>query len=62
MQMGGAVPGSFVPILLARNAPLPRPVESPVMASAQGNLGIAAAARQMRRLFGPCGGADRRDV
>ena len=51
-QMGEASPEKFVPILRVQNA----------LASAQGSLGIAAAARQMRRLLGPMGKSVRLDV
>ena len=33
-----------------------------MLPSLQGNVGMAAVARQMRRLFGPAGGAVRQDV
>ena len=36
--------------------------KSPVLASVQGDLGISAVARQMRRLFGQRGGFARQDV
>ena len=36
--------------------------KSLVLGAVQGNLGISAVARRMRRPFGPCGGAVRQDV
>ena len=45
-----------------RTAPPPRPGKSLLLASVKGNLGISAISQQMRRLFGPRGGAAWGDV
>ena len=45
-----------------RDASLSRSEKSAVVASVQGNLGVSAAARQIRRLLRPRGGAAREDV
>ena len=55
MKMGGPSPGTFLSDLRMKNAPLSRTEKSPVLATAEGSSGIAAAARQMRQLFGPTG-------
>ena len=62
MQMGGSLPGAFVPVLRVQDAPLSRPDISRVLASAQGNVGIAAAAGRMRRESGPVASAVRRTL
>ena len=62
MQMGGGSPGDFGSALCMRDASLARSSKSLALAGLQGNLGISAAARQMRRLCGPCGGIARQDV
>ena len=51
-KWGFRSPGTSVSILRIKNAPLFRTDKSPVLASAQGNFGIAAAARRTRRSFG----------
>ena len=62
MQMGGGVPETFAWARCAQDPALTRSEKSLALAGAQGNLGISAVARQMRRLFGPRGGAARRDA
>ena len=44
LQMGGSSPETFVSILCIQKACLPRTDESLALASAQGDLGVAAAA------------------
>ena len=51
-QISGSTPRTFVSIPCMQNASLSQSDKSLVLASAQGNLGMAAAARKMRRLFG----------
>ena len=60
--MEGGFPEGFVSILFAHNASLPENGKSSVLASIRSTLAFAAAARQMRRLFGSCGSAARQDV
>ena len=62
MRMGRGPPKTSALALFMQNAFLSRPGKSLGPASETGNLGIAAVARQMRRLFGPFGGAFRQDV
>ena len=62
MQMGGSPPETFVSIFCMQNASLSRADKSLELASAQRNSGVAAAARQMRRFFGPMGSVARQDV
>ena len=62
MQTEGASAGILASAHLLQNASHLRSEKSPVLASAQGNLGISAVAREMRRLFRPCGGVARQDV
>ena len=62
MQMGGAFPGALAHVLRMRNAALPRAEKSSILAGAQGNVGFPAVAEQLRRLFGPRGGAAHQDV
>ena len=62
MRLEGAPPETFASAPCKKNAFLPQSEKSLVLASAQGNLGVPAVARQMRRLFGPRGGAVRQDV
>ena len=57
--MGGLRPAAFVSILRMRDALLFRAGESLASASARGNLVMAAAAVQTRRLFGLMGNAFR---
>ena len=45
-----------------RKGSLPRSETSLVLAGNKGNSGISAVVRQMRHVFGPCGGAPRQDV
>ena len=56
-EMGGASPGASSSVISVQNASLCRPDKSLASVSLRGNLGISAAARQMRRLHGPRGGA-----
>ena len=49
-------------MLLTRKASPPRSEKPLFIASVQGNLGISAVARQMRRIFDPRDGAYRQDV
>ena len=62
MPMGGASSEIFASEICMQNAPLSRWRKSPVLASVQGNLGISAVDQQIRRLFGPFGGAAPQDV
>ena len=62
IRMCGAAPGQFAAVLWMRNASLSRPEKSSISASANGNFAYPLAPKQMRRLFGPCGGAGRHDV
>ena len=62
MQMGGAFIGIYASAMRMQNASLSRSGKSLVLASVQGRPGISAVARQVRRLFGLCGGVARRDV
>ena len=62
MQMGRALSGAFAPALSLRDAPPPRTTKSLVLASAQGDVGISAVGRRMRRFSGSRGGADRQAV
>ena len=62
MQPGGPLPETVISILCMQNASLSRADYSLILASAQGCLEIAAAASQMRRLFGPTGATVRQDV
>ena len=59
-KCGGAAPGIFASALRMRDAYLPRSEKSLALAGMQWNLGIPDIARQMRRFFGPRGGAARR--
>ena len=60
--MGGAFPDAFVSILCMQNAALSRRGKSTSPASVQGSSDFPIAAKQMRRLFDPCGGPARQDV
>ena len=60
--MGGALSGTCASVFRAQGAAHSRPDESLALASVQGNLGIPAVDRQMRRRFGPCGGVARKEV
>ena len=60
--MGRAFAEIFASVLCMQKAPLPRAEKSLLLASVHGDLGIAADARQMRRLFGPCGVTALQDV
>ena len=62
MKTGGAFRGTVVSILRMQNAPLSRADKLLELASAQGNVGIAAEASQRRRFCGPTGNNARRDV
>ena len=62
MQMGGALAEAVASILSMRNASLSKSENSSFLARIQGNIGFLAAAKQMRRLFRPCGRAARQDV
>ena len=62
MAMGGGFPAEFVSILRMQNASLGGTDAEQVSASIRGALAFAAAAKQMRRLFGSCGSAARQDV
>ena len=61
-EMGGASPGASSSVISVQNASLCRPDKSPVLASAEGNLGMAGVVRQMRRLSGPMRGAAPQDA
>ena len=61
-HVGGARPEASASALRMRHAALSRPGKSLVLGSAPGNLGFPSVAKHMRRLFGPRGGAARRDV
>ena len=62
MQMRAALPKAFVSALCMQHAALSRSGKSLVSASPQCLLGFPTVARQMGRLFGPCGGAAEQDV
>ena len=62
MAMEGGFPDEFVPILRMQHAPLPENGKSLVLDIIQIMLAFSVAARQMRRLFGPCGNEARQDV
>ena len=62
MQIGGDPAEAFASALRMRNAPPSQSEKALVFASAHGNLGNFAVARQMRRLFGPRGTAVRQQV
>ena len=62
MQMGGVLPESLATFLRSQDAALPSSEESFILASAQGNSGAPAVAKQTRRLFGSRGDAARQDV
>ena len=61
-QMRGAFPEASASALCVQGAALSRSEKSRALESAQENLGLMAAAGQMRRQFGPCGGDARQDV
>ena len=58
LQRRRAFPEIFAPALCLQHASVPRSGKSLALAAAQGNLGISAAARQMRRFWrrGPLSG------
>ena len=62
MAIGGGPREEFVAILWAQDASLSKNGKSLVLDTVQGALAFAAAANRMRRLFGPCGSAARRNV
>ena len=62
LRKAGAAPATFVSVLRKENAALSRPEKSLGLARAQGTSGFPVAAKQMRLLFGPRGGAARRGV
>ena len=62
MVMGGGWPGEFASDLSTHNSALSRGGESLSLASFRTTQASPVVSRQMRRLFGPCGGAARQDV
>ena len=58
MQLGRGPPRPAL-VICSTTASPPRPEKSLAKASVQGNLGLSAVPRQMRRLFGPRGGVVR---
>ena len=62
MQMGGGFPEAVVSPLSVQNASSSESEKSLVLASSQGDVNLSTAAKQMRRLFGLCGGAAWQDV
>ena len=53
---GGAFPDAFASLLRMQNAALKTNGKSLLLASVQGSLDFPTVAKQMRRLFDPCGG------
>ena len=45
-----------------QNAPMSRPEKPLVLVIVKCNSALPVAAKQMRRIFGPCGGSARQDV
>ena len=62
MQKGVASPEAFVLATFMQGAAISRSEKMLALASVQGNLGFPDVTKQMRRLFGPHGGAARQDV
>ena len=62
MLTGGGFPNGSAPILRMWDAAVSRDEQSLVFAGSQGAIAFAAVAKEMRRLFGSCGGAARQDV
>ena len=62
MQRSRAFAEACVSALRTQKAALSQSEKSLAVASAQGKLGFPAAGRQVRILFGPCGGAACQDV
>ena len=62
MAIGGGRREEFVAILWAQDASLSKNGKSLVLDTVQGALAFAAPVNRMRRLFGSCGSAARRDV
>ena len=60
--MGGASTEAFASVVRIQNASPSRPEKSLILASVQGDTTFPVVAKQMRRIFGPCGGAARQDV
>ena len=54
---GGAFPHAFASLVCMRNAALKTNGESLLLASVRGSLDFPIVAKQMSRLFDPCGGA-----
>ena len=59
---GRGLTGAFASVLWMQNASVSRSEDPLILANVQSNLAFHIAAKQIRRLFGPCGGADRQDV
>ena len=53
---GGAFPHAFVSLVCVQNAALKTYGKSLLLASVRGSLGFPIVAKQMSRLFDPCGG------
>ena len=62
IDMGAGFPGQFVTILCMQNAGHYRQEKSLARASSQKSLKLVDVAANMRRLFGSCGRAARRDI
>ena len=62
MRMGTGAPEAFASVLRMQGASLAMSEGYPVLASNQRDVNFPTAAYQMRRLFGPRGGAAREDV
>ena len=62
IQIGRDYPEQFASVLCMQDASFPRPEKSFILTGVQGNFAFPLAAKQMRRLLGPCVGAARRDV
>ena len=62
MQRRAAFTDMFASALCIQHASLPRSGQSLALPSVPGNSGICVVARQMRSLFGACGGAACQDV
>ena len=62
LSMGGGFPDESASILFMQNATLARSEESLALTSIQSKLALAAAAMEMRLLFGSRGNAARQDV
>ena len=62
MRVGARFPNAFVSVLFMQNAALSRQEKSLVLASTLESLAYMDVAMTMRRLFGTCGGAARRNI